>query len=330
MNFAENLRYLRKRDRITQEELADRLGVSRQSVSKWETGEAYPETDKLIALCDLFGVSLDHMIRKELTKEENEKSEETGEPPQEAFLENSGYERHMNRFSVLIAVGVLLSLISLAACVALVGLSQYFSDTYLVVVQSLGVAALFLFSGFAAFFFIYAGIRHGRYRKNNTEIKGDFSETQKKSFQKKFAIGIACLVSAIFLDFVVLIVFTALVGAGVIPVRDSAAALSFITAAFFFALAFIFGGIVYLGIQRAKYNVSEYNRRSEEEKNFAARRKIYGAFCGVVMLIATALYFILSVIESSRRSAWIVFPIGGILCGIAAIVVHVKNKDKKQ
>ena len=54
MSFSENLQYLRKRDRITQEELADKIGVSRQSVSKWETGEAYPETDKLIVLCDMF------------------------------------------------------------------------------------------------------------------------------------------------------------------------------------------------------------------------------------------------------------------------------------
>ncbi len=63
MSFSENLQYLRKRDRITQEELADKIGVSRQSVSKWETGEAYPETDKLIILCDMFDVSLDVMLR---------------------------------------------------------------------------------------------------------------------------------------------------------------------------------------------------------------------------------------------------------------------------
>lgn len=67
MSFAENLQYLRKRNRITQEELADFLQVSRQSVSKWETGEAYPETEKLIALCDKFGVTLDALLRGDLT-----------------------------------------------------------------------------------------------------------------------------------------------------------------------------------------------------------------------------------------------------------------------
>ncbi len=68
MSFAENLQYLRRRDKITQEELADRLGVSRQSVSKWETGEAFPETEKIIALCDIFGISMDILMRGDAEK----------------------------------------------------------------------------------------------------------------------------------------------------------------------------------------------------------------------------------------------------------------------
>lgn len=63
MSFSENLQFLRKRDKITQEELADKLQVSRQSVSKWETGEAYPETEKIIALCDIFNVTMDVLMR---------------------------------------------------------------------------------------------------------------------------------------------------------------------------------------------------------------------------------------------------------------------------
>ena len=63
MSFAENLQNLRKRDKVTQEGLAETLGVSRQSVSKWETGEAYPETEKIIALCDFFRVSMDDLMR---------------------------------------------------------------------------------------------------------------------------------------------------------------------------------------------------------------------------------------------------------------------------
>lgn len=326
MYFAENLHYLRKRDKVTQEELADRLGISRQSVSKWETGEAYPETDKLIALCDLFLVSLDKMVRERLADGENAAAQEV--PPQEVGSDFNGYVRHMNNFSAGISIGVFLVLVGLAVCVAFVGVSQVLSG-YIVLMQSLGVAAMFLFDGAAAFLFIYTGIRHNRFRKQNPEIGGDFDGEQREAFHKRFAVGTSCLVSAIFLDFIVLVVFASLIGSGVIKVADSAAALAYVTAAFFFALAFVCGGIVYFSLQRAKFNVAEYNRKVEEKKNFATGRKIYGAFCGVVMLIATALYFILSVVESSRQSAWIVFPVGGILCGIAAIVAHAKNRDKK-
>jgi transcriptional regulator with XRE-family HTH domain len=68
MSFGENLFYLRKKSKITQEELAEELDVSRQSVSKWETGEAYPDTEKLIALCDKFGVTMDDFMRGDLSK----------------------------------------------------------------------------------------------------------------------------------------------------------------------------------------------------------------------------------------------------------------------
>ncbi len=67
MSFCTNLQYLRKLNKITQEELAEKLEVSRQSVSKWETGEAYPETEKIIALCDIFGVDMDSLMRGDVT-----------------------------------------------------------------------------------------------------------------------------------------------------------------------------------------------------------------------------------------------------------------------
>lgn len=67
MSFGQNLLFLRKmRDNMTQEELAERLDVSRQTISKWELDAAYPEMDKLLALCDLFSCSLDQLIREDM------------------------------------------------------------------------------------------------------------------------------------------------------------------------------------------------------------------------------------------------------------------------
>ena len=54
---------MRKARGWSQEELADRAGVSRQAVSRWESGSAKPDADKIIAICDLFGVSADYLLR---------------------------------------------------------------------------------------------------------------------------------------------------------------------------------------------------------------------------------------------------------------------------
>lgn len=64
--FSEKLLELRRREGLSQEQLADRLGVTRQSVSKWEGGAAVPELGKLVALSELFSVSVDYLVKDRL------------------------------------------------------------------------------------------------------------------------------------------------------------------------------------------------------------------------------------------------------------------------
>ena len=72
MNLGANLQYLRKlHGGITQEKLAERMGVSRQTVSKWETGEAYPELDKLLELSSLFSCTLDALLKEDMMPKED-------------------------------------------------------------------------------------------------------------------------------------------------------------------------------------------------------------------------------------------------------------------
>lgn len=63
MTFADKLQSLRKTKNLSQEDLAEKCGVTRQSVSKWETGSGYPETEKLLLLCGILGVNLDYLLR---------------------------------------------------------------------------------------------------------------------------------------------------------------------------------------------------------------------------------------------------------------------------
>ncbi len=65
-NFAENLKKLRKENNLSQEQLAEELGVSRQAISKWESSLAYPEMDKIIALCDKFNLNIDDLLHKDI------------------------------------------------------------------------------------------------------------------------------------------------------------------------------------------------------------------------------------------------------------------------
>ena len=74
MNFCDKLQKIRKENNITQEQLADKLNVSRQAVSKWESGAAYPDTEKLIQISKMFKVSLDDLINDNIdTTKINEK-----------------------------------------------------------------------------------------------------------------------------------------------------------------------------------------------------------------------------------------------------------------
>ena len=62
MEFHNKLYNLRKQKGLSQEELANRLNVSRQTISKWEVGDSTPEMEKLIAISDMFGISLDELV----------------------------------------------------------------------------------------------------------------------------------------------------------------------------------------------------------------------------------------------------------------------------
>lgn len=63
MNMADRIQYLRKAKGLSQEDLADRVGVSRQAVSKWESEQSTPDLEKIIILSDIFGVTTDYILK---------------------------------------------------------------------------------------------------------------------------------------------------------------------------------------------------------------------------------------------------------------------------
>lgn len=69
MNLSEKILKIRKANGLSQEELAEQLGISRQSISKWESGQATPELDKIIKLAEIFDISIDYLLQPNETDE---------------------------------------------------------------------------------------------------------------------------------------------------------------------------------------------------------------------------------------------------------------------
>lgn len=77
MNFAQKLTNLRIQNGYSQEKLAEKLYVSRQAVSKWEVGTTLPETDKIIAISNFFNVSIDYLLKEDVSSNHAENLERT-------------------------------------------------------------------------------------------------------------------------------------------------------------------------------------------------------------------------------------------------------------
>lgn len=108
MKLNEKIYYYRKAMNLSQEELAERVGVSRQSVSKWELGEATPEVEKLLTLAGIFGITTDELLR-DSEPASSEQPREAAEPaPSELDHAVSFFGRLIRRFGWLAGVYVAL------------------------------------------------------------------------------------------------------------------------------------------------------------------------------------------------------------------------------
>lgn len=73
MNFSEKLKEIRKNEGLSQEQLAEKIGVSRQAITKWETGKGLPDVENMIIIAEIFKTTLDELLRDSAAKQESEK-----------------------------------------------------------------------------------------------------------------------------------------------------------------------------------------------------------------------------------------------------------------
>ncbi len=129
MTFAEKIVNLRKQKGLSQEELAYKMHVSRQAVSKWESSVSSPDTEKIIKLSKLFEVSIDYLLKDEIEENQNVKKEENNNVNNRNIMdETENYLRTKRKTSTYTAVAVVMFLLSPHAYMYL----QVFANSYLV------------------------------------------------------------------------------------------------------------------------------------------------------------------------------------------------------
>ena len=292
MAFPENLQYLRARDSLTQEQLAERLGVSRQSVSKWESGASFPEMDKLLELCDLFSCNLDGLLRGDLAAA--------------GAGDAAGYDAHMNWFSKIIPVGIAIIIGGRALFKILQGVG---------IDKSLDKAAFFLALIPGILLLIVGGMQHSQFLKKHPHIEPFYSEAQEEAGQRRFVVWIAAGVGLILCGILINILTDALP----LPPGGNESLYDGVLLA---AVALGVAALVHGGIQKSKYNIQDYNQaRQEGDIPEKKENPLVGKLCGIIMLVATLL-FLGSLFLFEWEKSWVVFPLGGILCAIVSVALE--------
>lgn len=93
MDFSEKILSLRKSRGLTQEQLAEKLNVSRQSVSKWESGQAIPELETIVTLCRVFDITTDYLLKPSEMDELSIKTEMLEKQQQQLLIREQRYKQ---------------------------------------------------------------------------------------------------------------------------------------------------------------------------------------------------------------------------------------------
>lgn len=301
MSFGENLQFYRRNNYITQEQLAEKLDVSRQSISKWESNTTYPEMDKLLLMCDMFSCSLDTLLRGSA---ENLSGENTKE-----------YDRHMNGFCRAITAGVGLLLLGVAVLLALLGVR---------VSGPVAVMGLMVFVIAAIMTFTTAGIGHDAFTKKHPNVKPSYTDEVIEKFDRKFAVLMPLSIGLLLLGVLWM------VGSFAIPVPYGCER-SLYAAGFLIILAVSVSIMTYAGMQKDKYDIEKYNQINSKEAKELAKTDdgdpLVGKICGSLLMLSLTVYLVLGFVWQMWSTAWIVFPIWIALCAISSILLTKRKKN---
>lgn len=316
MILAEKIMSLRKQKGWSQEELAEQLEVSRQSVSKWESAASIPDIEKIIKMSQLFGVSTDYLLKD---NEEIEPNTDTAsiaseeQPPKGRTISLEFANDYMDLIkgsSKKVAFAVSMCIISpvLVMLLAVMSEDPGFNVTENFAV-GVGLVYLFVLVAIAVLIFIMEGMKLSKYEFLEKEpislmygveaVVARKEEAFDPTFRLSIAIGVVtCILSAV-----------------PIAVAGAAGASDLICVIMVCLLLVMVSIAVFLFVSTGMVKSSYTKLLQEEEFTIEEKSKAKKneAFYGVYWSLVTAGYLAWSFITFRWDSTWIVWPVAGVL-----------------
>lgn len=322
MILADKIIELRKKAGMSQDELAEQMDVSRQSVSKWEGAQSVPDLSKILKLSQIFGVSTDYLLKDDFAEPVQEVSETVtdSKPLRRVSMEEA------NRFLAVNERSAFKTALGVALCIlSPVPVTMLSSQMYSEIADSVGTAMMFIIIAIAVGLFISAGAGKKTFSYLTKEgidtaygVDGMLREKQSKfssMHTRDLIIGVAlCILSFI-----------------PMTILDSATHYSdFADILGTCILFFMVAGGVFL-IVRANSTKKGFSKLLEEDgftrEKKSKENKNIGGIIGSYWLIVTAGYLAYSFITFDWAKSWIVFPVSALLTPIVyQIEKHIKSK----
>lgn len=325
MILADKIIRLRKKNGWSQEELADKMFVSRQAVSKWEGAQTVPDVEKLLMLSRLFGVTTDYLLKDEIEDEEFTEENDNASVKRVTLAQANGYLEWRQAASVRIAGASFLCIISVIPLLILGAVVE--AQVYQLsenVAAGVGLALLLLIVAAAVGIFISCGLKNASYdfiEKGPFEteygVTGMVRERQKayRSIYTKCNVIGACLC--------VLAPIPLFIGAFTEDVFFTVIMLAVtMFAAGIGAMLFIVAGIRWASMQKL---LKEGEFAPEKRRRSQTKETVGTAY----WLTATAIYLGWSFLTNNWETTWLVWPIAGILFAVVMCLCNLFEERKE-
>lgn len=318
MILADKIIRLRKKNGWSQEELADKMNVSRQAVSKWEAAQTTPDLEKILLLGNLFGVTTDYLLKDELVDEEFVEGVDETPIRKISLAEANDYLEQRKNASVQIAIATLLCIISPILIFLLLAFSEC---TSIPITENLavgiGMVALFSLVTIAVVIYIRVGFKNAPYEFLEKEpfeteygvtgLAREKQKTYRNTYIKYNIFGTcACILSPVPL------ICAALSGKGLLVMIMLCVTLLTVAIGVMF---FIVAGVRWASMQKL-LKEGEFSVKGKQ------KNKIIEAIGTVYWLLATAIYLGWSFLTSDWHITWVIWPIAGVLFAVVELVCN--------